>query len=518
MSRNITEVLLLRVPLESDYKHTLWFESKQAQEAYFKSKVVYTGLDFSYQRKDKVIRYPKDYDDLLGCNYVMYKNKDYTDKWYYAFITKMEYVNDGRTDIYIETDVIQSWMFDYTVQPSFVEREHTNNDTVGLHTVPESLEMGDFIINGIEQDDNLLPANGVVVMGSTIVPSELAKSIGGIYNGMYSGVKYYAYPVEQLGNLIQKVTDEFDDGAISSLFLAPEFLLGDYDGGVVEESRTPYAYSFNVPKKYGLDGYSPRNNKLKTSPFCYLLVSNGNGGTAEYCYEYFESESCIFGVSGVLTPGCSIRMIPTKYKGGVSPESEGLNLGKLPQCNWATDQYTNWLTQNGINVATGIASGVGSIALGFGASAIMPGMSAFASALVGGSQISGGINQIANTLNEVNKAMRQPPQTMGNTNCGDIVTARGDNTFTYYHMSIKKEYAQIIDSFFDMFGYKTNMVHIPLTNHRENFWYTKTIDVNIDGLVPMDDMIKIKSCYNNGITFWKNPKNIGNYSVSNKIV
>ena len=79
----------------------------------------------------------------------------------------------------------------------------------------------------------------------------------------------------------------------------------------------------------------------------------------------------------------------------------------------------------------------------------------------------------------------------------------------------KEQYAKIIDNYFDMFGYKVNRVKKPSAGHRENYWYTKTIDVNIDGAIPQKDLQKIKDCYNNGITFWYTPANIGNYSVSN---
>ena len=515
MSRNITEVRLLNVPLESDYAHTLYFASKSKQTDYFKSKTKFSGNDFSYQRKDKIIRYDKDYDDLLGCNYVMYRNTDSTNKWYYAFITKMEYVNDGVTNIHIETDVIQTWLFDYKLKQSFVEREHVSDDSIGKHTLPEGLELGEYIINDSTKDTNLEPSN-LIVIGSTIVPSDLVKMIGGTFHGIYSGVRYYAYPKDQLGSLIQSVTDEFDDGAISSIFLAPEFLIAENTGGgVIDTSNSPAMYPFSVNKKYGLEGYSPRNNKLKTYPYCYLLVSNGNGACAEYRYEYFASSTCDFAVYGALTPGCSIRLLPTIYKGVQLPETEGLNLGKFPQCNWATDQYTNWLTQNGVNIATSVMTAGASAVTGAMMGSVVPGVGTVAGGVLGAL---GGVAGIANSLNEVHKAQMIPPQTQGNINCGDVVTAKGDNTFTYYNMSIRSEYAQIIDKYFDMFGYKVNLVKTPNKNHRSNYWYTKCIDVNIDGAIPNEDMQKIKSCYNTGITFWKNPANIQDYSVSNSII
>lgn len=44
-------------------------------------------------------------------------------KWFYAFITNMTYVNDNRTDITITTDVFQTWQFDINFKESFIERE-----------------------------------------------------------------------------------------------------------------------------------------------------------------------------------------------------------------------------------------------------------------------------------------------------------------------------------------------------------------------------------------------------------
>jgi hypothetical protein len=68
-----------------------------------------------------------------------------------------------------------------------------------------------------------------------------------------------------------------------------------------------------------------------------------------------------------------------------------------------------------------------------------------------------------------------------------------------------------------MFGYKVNRVKVPNKAHRGRYWFTKTIDVNIDGAIPMEDMQKIKDCYNRGITFWRNETVYQNYSAPNEI-
>ena len=69
-----------------------------------------------------------------------------------------------------------------------------------------------------------------------------------------------------------------------------------------------------------------------------------------------------------------------------------------------------------------------------------------------------------------------------------------------------------------MFGYQLNDIKVPNKAHRSRWWYTITKDINIDGSIPQDDMQKIKSVYNAGITFWRNASEISNYELSNNIV
>lgn len=72
----------------------------------------------------------------------MYQNESYNDKWFYAFITKMEYVNTNMTRIEIITDVWQTWQFDIEFKESFIEREMINvsDDIPGSNLLPEGLE------------------------------------------------------------------------------------------------------------------------------------------------------------------------------------------------------------------------------------------------------------------------------------------------------------------------------------------------------------------------------------------
>ena len=529
---NISKVCLLDVPLENDYKNTLYFPNKTSQTNYFKSKIVstYEYNNFSYQRKDKYIRIPAEYDDIYMCNYVMYQNTKYSDKWFYAFITKIEYVSDGRTDVYIETDVIQTWLFDYQLKASFIEREHTNNDYVGSNTVPENLETGSYI------SCNLQPSKGFGLNNSdccfVIAVSELI--LGLSYSSFQSVVPmglYYVGCTTQGGirDFIKAYDGAGKGDAINSVFVAPKSFFTSwrtityddttFDGQFSLTMSYQSAETVEVTKvSYLGDNYYPRNNKLLTWPFTFLQVSNNSGSIVNYNWENFnlleiaDEGKIEFRVMGTITPGCSYRAYPINYNNILNDLDDGINLGKLPIGSWTNDVYTNWLTQNGVNIGLNVVSSGAQIVAGVGMMATGGG------AMAGASMVANGGMSIASTLSQVYQHSLIPDQVGGNANCGDVNYQYDLIGLYFKRMSIKNEYARIIDGYFDMFGYKTNVVKVPNTNHRARWWYTKTIDVNIDGNIPNDDMQKIKNAYNNGITFWRNASEIQNYSLSNPIV
>lgn len=510
-----TKVYLLNVPLESDQKNTLYFTSKEQQQAYFESKIVKSYTNSSYQRKDSIIRVPDNYDNISpSVNYVMYQNPSFSNKWFYAFVKEVEYKNTETTWIHIETDVIQTWLFDYNVKSSFVEREHVSNDTVGLHTVPEGLETGEYICNELSRD-LMLQDYSYVIMVSEWVSEENLKPLSTNYGGVFSaGGAYICSNMNEVSQIIQAYQDGRGD-AILGVYMIPTKLTEETEPDETLQYKgrsNPIVYEHKFSKQTTLDGYTPRNKKLLTYPYNYILNSNNNGSANILQYEHFSGEECTFEIEGVPTIGGSVKCVPTNYKGLDRIQEEGIMLGKFPTLSWSHDLYTNWLTQNAVNIGIGVASSGLSIIGGLAM------MGTGAGAVAGGSMMLSGSMGIAQTLGQIYQHEMIPNSAKGNINGGDIATSYKMNLFYFYKMSIKKEFAAIIDGYFDMFGYKVNMIKVPNKAHRSRYWYTKTIDVNIDGAIPNNDMQKIKDCYNNGITFWRNANEIQDYSLSNGIV
>lgn len=118
-----TNVRILKVPLEISNKHQLTFANKKEQFEYFDALDKIEIENANYQRKDDILFFPAHIDSILEYNYCMYQNSNYSNKWFYAFITKMEYENNGTTRLYLTTDVYQTWFFDCTFRESMIERE-----------------------------------------------------------------------------------------------------------------------------------------------------------------------------------------------------------------------------------------------------------------------------------------------------------------------------------------------------------------------------------------------------------
>lgn len=118
-----TNIKLLKVPIEISNKNQITFANATAQYNYFNSLPKIEIENANYQRKDNVLDFPQHIDSIIEYNYCMYQNNNYSNKWFYAFITNMQYENNGMTKITLVTDVFQTWQFDLTWKQCFIERE-----------------------------------------------------------------------------------------------------------------------------------------------------------------------------------------------------------------------------------------------------------------------------------------------------------------------------------------------------------------------------------------------------------
>ena len=168
---------------------------------------------------------------------------------------------------------------------------------------------------------------------------------------------------------------------------------------------------------------------------------------------------------------------------------------------WTADSFTNWLTQQAVNIPTKIAN--------LGASAI--------------STPKNLANSLSNTtldlIGEFYSA-KLLPSIEGGQNTGDVNFGAKNNNFRFRCMRIKEEYLRIVDNYFSRYGYKINRIKVPNVTGRRNFNYVEIgqSDEMLVGNVPFKFMQELNNTCRKGVTIWHNHANIGNYNVQNDII
>lgn len=525
-----SNIYLLKVPLSLDNINQLTFTNKQAQFNYFSNLPSIEEDYFSYIRQNNTIQFPAHIDSILEYNYVMYQNENYTNKWFYAFITNMEYINDNLTEISIATDVWQTWQFDISFKPSFVVREMINvsEDVPGANLLPENLEKGEYKIGGTAEIDDLEPWYIVAYAEDTF---------GFKLNGIYSGIQYYVYSdTDLLRNFLININLAGKTNFILNIFTVPKlafYPMQSANSSIDTDIKaTPRTVTL-VSTPSSLDGYTPRNQKLRTYPFMYIGFNPAGGSQTIYRYEDFQNGTPSFNMISEINPNPQIAVIPQDYRGATGNSLADISIiTGYPTISWNNDVFNVWLAQNAQTINLKMNNMEENTFSNQLQNMISGSLSAINSAMsdniIGG--VTQGVNmafnyfsanrnneyQINQQIAEVERQQMLPNQGFFGSNNATLLgyDLFDKNIFSRY--TIKYQYAERIDKYFDMFGYATNKVKTPNIHNRPNWNYVKLINANITGNIPQADLEQIKSFFNVGMTLWHNPNNFLNYSANNR--
>ena len=555
---NSTIRLMKGVPLDSTYRNTIWFDTEEEQTEHFLETYDYRLFsNQTYQRYGRgTLRISALADELYDYNYLAFRNNvnGTQGKIFYCFINSVEYIAERTTEVKYEIDYMQTYFFDYSLGDCFVEREHSVTDEIGENIIPEGLELGEYISGAPSFISNEYNDEGVVVkmglndlriciassfdINATGDVEDTENAVGGIYNGLPSGLSITSFEIndegiEQYNEYMKIATNKNKIDGIVSVFLAPTSVIIQSAGtlpGIVNAKEV-----ITKIKNYSLihrsDNNPIKNNKLYTSPFNFLYVTNMQGNSACFPYEFFEGNECTFQWFSELSPNPCVALVPMFYKGVTENYDEKMLLSGYPQISYNVDTYKAWLAQNRGTLAVEALSIGATVAVG----AITGGASLYATSLIGtmGQVISRGINQgaqntatgieagvkTASLLAAVHQKSIMPDHVRGG---GDPLIMAAANLLNFMFMPkyIRPEFVTIIDDYFNMYGYSTKIVKKPNT-HSRPFWnYVKTVGCNVLPYIglPSTAINAIKNIYDNGVTFWKPSAIIGDYSQDNRVV
>lgn len=509
---NSTVKLLKNVPLDNTYEHTVYFDTKAHQHTWFEG-YLKTGMTFSKQYYQ---RHSRDYikletlaDNVYDCNYLMFQNTSYGTKWFYAFITNVEYINDNVTLIQYEIDDMQTWHFDYTLKDCFVEREHSIDDIIGENLIPENFDIGDHLVVDTERfigKDRLGFYSNLDICVAAPFNETYGDYAGGKVTNGYSGLYY---------NMFHGANAEADAAAfISGAGLKKDEIVNVFYcfGGLCERTgvqsvvptETNITLTRTAPQTFGAFGrYTPKNMKLYTYPYCYLRVKDGFGNYSEYKYEYFDG-AIQFKLTGDLSPNPSVICIPQNYMGETDNYSECFTLTGFPQCAWNSDAYIAWLAQTGIRVYSDVVGGV--VEGGLNAVGNDKGLLANI-----GEGVDRNLNGEVTSILREGLTVKANRRQVGGTQ-GSMLAIAADMLFIdAEQMQIREEFARIIDDYFTKFGYPVKRVKQPQYTNRPYWNYIKTRGCMAVGSVPADALRHICRIFDNGITWWSRTATIGDY-------
>ena len=545
-----TNIKLLKVPIEISNKNQITFANATAQFNYFNSLPKLEIEHANYQRKDNVLDWPAHIDSIMEYNYCMYQNENYSNKWFYAFITNMQYENNGMTKLTLVTDVFQTWQFDLTWKQCFVEREMlaVSDDLPGANLIPEGLELGEMKINATATIDELKPAYIVAYTGDKIETGDDPYNVpqnGYEYNGIYSSVTYIVANNNGLPTLLSLLNYGDNSNHILTVFSIPSLAVKsllpvDPPGQMTFYweilsryfKETPITKTLNS-RPSSIDGYTPRNKKLLTYPYLYLGFNPQNGTSKIYRYEDFTNGTPSFKLCSEINPNPVVQVIPQNYRGDTGDSlNDNASISGYPTISFKTDVFNSWLAQNSeiinlqmqqeqFNYEVDVLKSAGNFAGNTLGAAMKQDVGGAISGAIstGFDMASLDVNHefyIKNQMAQIEKQKMLPDK--ANLSSSNATMLGYEllqyNVFTRY--SIKSQFAQRIDKYFDMYGYLTNDVKIPNLNNRPNWNYVKTINANIIANIPQEDLQVIKELFNNGITLWHNPITFLDYSQDNR--
>lgn len=544
---NTTVKLYKNIQLEPN--NTILFDSIDKQNNYFENR------DFLLFEKCRFIKTQSNriavngyYNDLLTYNYLSFTN-DYfkRNKTFYAFITNIEYINDTTSYIYFNIDVLQTFMFDFTLNECFVEREHVvENDKIN-NFITEEIQVSDLKIADTQFIDDLLGDLAIVIGVSDCESGDL----GGIYNGMYSGLKFWACPSKKHNlatDFINSYSKNGKSDAICLMYMTYCNLIGlssDSDGTFLTQGTSRNLKdNYTIPIIDNFSGYKPKNLKCFSYPYMMIRLIDDNGNNVILKPELLNNINELkLEVNTSISGAPSVIVTPKNYNGQNLAYNDEIELSNFPLCSWNNDTFANWYAQNSHTYNNNSALASQSLKLANenrDSKAIYDAINLIPTAMnvfqwgkdldkLGSGIVNGIYNYDYSTRNsqfEYDKTISQltssledmkvlPNNAKGSISSNAINLIRGTHTVRVEILQAKYSDITRIDDYFSRYGYSVNKFEIPNLKSRPYWNYIRTNSCKLTTNIPYEYRNIIMELFNGGITFWHTSM-INNYQLNNK--
>lgn len=544
--------LMKGVNLDNRYMHTIYFANDALQNTWFTTKVTNIFTNQYYTRhNENTIRIKIKSDSIADCTYMRFQNEP-NGKWYYAFITYVNYINENVTEVIYEIDVVQTWFIQGgTLLPCFIERQHVSDDTFGLNLEAEPVgsdcyDLSEISVDGVAEDFSSYQ----VVINTSKEPDSSNMKRDGIVVGTYfdytgtteAGLEILKNKmIESLGSWDKNI----QSASIVDMFMFPTA----FTFGATGEYHSS---TYHVKHNGKFSNYKPKNNKLHSYPYSALYVTTNDADNGMYRWEFFEGDitndptGAQFDLNATLTGGGSIEIHPHSYNGIENNYDAKVVMNNFPKCSWAYDAYQAWIANGGqfkarydysmtqqkgtLAIAKAGLEAVSNVA-GIGVSAQRNAKTKHPNnpAQYAGSALMTGVNGLIGieetSLNYTEardkiafefKDARYEPNIVVGAQVPNISVGYGFLKYRFFNLHIRDDEAKRIDDFFSVYGYAINKVDTPNLNNRKHWNFIKTKNAQISGNMPASSKAALAKIFDGGIFFWRNGDECGNFNVEIK--
>lgn len=516
-----TIIKLLSVDFNSDMTHQPLFYSRSEQESYFSRRVRKTLMDYSYQRLPNgtgkfanVIRCNLPIDELQNYNYVMYSNTRFSNRYFYAFIEKLEYRAENTTYIHLKEDSFQNWQFDITFNPCFVERETPSKDY--LNTLQDDVAKGQLVQSNFYTEKDLHGAYFIFCSSDVTQDDTSGSEVYNFSCGDYSLpcmiLYFHDTQKDEMGQTMQKIANKGRGDRIISAnfmpFIPDQVQMTTYDtttdiGNIRILTSLNPATMFDDFELNLWDYTIGKFYKNATYPYCVVKLEDmASGQTLELSPEKFNNGKIRFRVFASISDNPYYRIVPMGYEGQYLSYCNSM----VVRCNTSlpviNNMYAKYMMMNSEQNRNSIIANLGS--MGLSALTMNP-------LAVAGSGFNL-FNSVANITARENQASK-----LGNT-----VTTIQDGAMeriVYNCNKLKvslwvtdKDHQAMNNSFWGAFGYPVRQYKIPNINGNGDYSFIKLTEVNITGdNVPNEEILNIEEMFKHGVTLWRNYNNMYKY-------
>ena len=368
-----TEVTLMQVPWDANYRDIVVWDNQAQRDAYFdklaaQDSKAWRSKQFSYCRPNEPINVPVPYSAAYKYNYAVVKNPmqpvdgEVEPLTLCYFVVSTEYVAPATTQLTLMLDVVQTYQFGVCLGNMFVERGHMAMSNTwfkdGLQNVqgqylrkylnvPEGLDVGDSYVQANHEWYPLTDASTgdigkIIIVSSADLAADpgsvdspnLNVADGQLADGIPSGCNVYSMTLSTFRAVLQAMKDKsWVAQCIQSVSTFPARLLSagvDVElfgntGVTIQflgETDTlgiplkTYATTGNVYQQLsnGVPGAYHEFYKAYTYPYSVIEITAYNGNSVFIKPELVLGNTLALTVIGcALAPFARVGVFPTNY-------------------------------------------------------------------------------------------------------------------------------------------------------------------------------------------------------------